>query len=396
MKTFSIFINSLKLFLVDIKTYIFVFLIAPLVFSFMYGTIYKNILNPNRTIEKFTVAYVDLDQSRESKPLESIFNEGKLNKIVSLEKLSSTKDLNDDLLHGTYTSAIIIPKNFSQNIETNKRASIKVLQSPSAGVNGEIISDIVDSYCSYLNMNRSVYSVIMTSSKNQALTEKIFTSMLPEIETDLNSTYLTYTSLPKAKLLNSKQLFSSNMLIMCSLFIVLVQAISIIKESEFGTLNRIYSTATSKLCFYFGKLLGTFVISIVQILCFLVVSTLFIGVNFGNYFTLIPIILVHSLIIAAFTAVLISIFKNTSLMSGLFSIIIFMMSSVSGTFYPADFNTGFMKNVPHFTINYWINNLYSSNMFGDAFSSMLGVICIALVICSLAISFGAIKLKYEY
>lgn len=396
MKTFSIFINSLKLFLVNIKVYIFVFLIAPLVFSFMYGTLYKNILNPDRTIKKFTVAYVDLSNSKESKPLENIFNEAKLSRIISLEKLSTTNYVNDALLHGTYTSAVIIPKNFSQNIETNKKASIQVLKAPSAGVNGEIISDIVTSYCSYLNMNSSAYNVILQNSKDEILTQKIFTSLLPIIDTDLNKTHLTYTSLPKAKVLTFKQQFSSSMLIMFSLFIVLTQSSSVLKEREDGTLNRIYSTATNKLCFYFGKLLTTFIISIVQILCFLVVSSLFIGVNFGNNFVLIPIVIAHGIIITAFTAIIITLFKSINLISVLVSFIVVIMSMFSGSFFPTDYYTGFMREAPHFTINYWINNLYSSNMLNDGFSSIVGVLAIILVIGSLCISFGAIKLKYEY
>lgn len=396
MKTISIFINSLKLFLVNIRIYVFVFLIAPFIFSFMYGTIYKNILNPNRTIDKFTVAYIDMDNSEESKPLEQIFNGDKLNRIVSLKKLPDSKNINDELLQGTYTSAIIIPKNFSQNIEANKQASIEVLQSPSAGVNGEIIYDIVKAYCSYVNMNRSVYSVILENSRDEDLTKKVFNNMLPIIQSDLNKTYLTYTSFPKAKLLDSKQQFASSMLVMFSLFIVLNQAISILKEREEGTLIRIYSTAISKLSFYFGRLMATFSISIIQILCFLAVSSLFIGVNFGNYLRLIPVIIIHGIIIAAITSVLISLFKNTTLISVVFGFIVSIMSILSGSFFPADYYPGFMRNISHFTINYWINNLYTSNMLGDNSSSMIYIIVAMLIISTLAILLGAVKLKREY
>lgn len=396
MKTISIFINSLKLFLVNIRIYVFVFLIAPFIFSFMYGTIYKNILNPNRTIDKFTVAYIDMDNSEESKPLEQIFNGHKLNRIVSLKKLPDSKNINDELLQGTYTSAIIIPKNFSENIEANKQASIEVLQSPSSGVNGEIIYDIVKAYCSYVNMNRSVYSVILENSRDEDLTKKIFNNMLPIIQSDLNKTYLTYTSFPKAKLLDSKQQFASSMLVMFSLFIVLNQAISILKERQEGTLIRIYSTATSKLSFYFGRLMATFSISIIQILCFLAVSSLFIGVNFGNYLRLIPVIIIHGIIIAAITSVLISLFKNTTLISVVFGFIVSIMSILSGSFFPSDYYPGFMRNISHFTINYWINNLYTSNMLGDNFSSMLYIIVAMLIISTLAILLGAVKLKREY
>lgn len=396
MKTVSIFINSLKMFLVNIKIYFFVFLIVPLIFSFMYGTIYKDMLSSNVTIEKFKVAYVNLDNSDESKPLEKVFKVNKLNKIISLEKLSNTKNLNNALIHGDYAAAVVIPKNFSQNIQINKKSSIEVLKAPSAGTKGEIISDIVNSYCSYLNMNSSVYRVLLKNSKDEVLTEKIFASMLPVIERDLSNNHLTYKSLPKAKLIDIKQQFSVNMLIMFSLFIALTEVISVLKEKESGTLSRIYSTATSKLCFYFGKLLAVFTISVVQIVCFLAISTLLIKINFGSCFTMIPIILIHAVVVSAITGVLIILFSNINLVSIIFSFAVVTMSLLSGSFYPSDYSAGFVRNASHFTINYWLKNLYFSNMFNDGISSIAEPITIILVISLLFISLGAVKLKYEY
>ncbi|AJA46978.1 ABC-type multidrug transport system, permease component [Clostridium pasteurianum DSM 525 = ATCC 6013] len=396
MKTISIFMNSLKLFLVNIKVYIFVFLIAPFIFSFMYGNMYKKILDPDRTIDKFQVAYIDMDKSPESKPLEQILRGDKLSKIVNLNNLSSLDNINSDLIKGNYTAAIVIPKDFSSNIGNNKEASIQVLQSPSAGVKGEIVYDIVKVYCSYLNMNRSVYSVIMKNLKDEVATEKMFKDITPLIEANLSKTYVTYTSLPKAKLLNYKQQFAPNMLIMFSLFIALTQAITVLKEREEGTVSRIYSTATSKLSFYFGKLLAVFSISLVQMICFLAVSILFIGVNFGNYLNLIPIMITHAVIISAITALLMVLFRNVNVLSVVFSFLAAIMSIFSGSFSPADYYPEFMRRISHFTVNYWINNLYTSNMLGDSFAYLFQIIAVMLVISAMVILLGAVKIKHEY
>lgn len=396
MKTIGVFKTSLKLFLVNIRVYIFVFLFAPLIFSFMYGSIYKNILNPSRTVPKFSVAYVDLDNSKESKPLESIFNKGSVSKVIAIDKLNDTSSLKDDLIAGKYTSAIVIPKNFSSNIENNKTATIKVLNSPSAGLNGEIVSDIVTSYCSYMNTNRSVYAVINKNSNTPLIAKDIFNKLLPVINKDLTSSHLTYTSLPKSKLLSSSEEFYSSMLIMSSLFIIITQAIAILKERELGTLGRIYSTSTNKLSYYFGRLLSTFVISASQISCFLLISIVALRVNFGNIYGLALIVIIHALIIAALTMLISAFFKSVALLSVLINPIIFLMSILSGTFYPSTYNTGSIRTLSHFTINYWLKALYSSNILQDNFISSISTICVILLLTVVIISIGAVKINYEY
>lgn len=337
MKTIAIFINSLRQFLVDIKIHIFVFLVAPFLIALMYGSIYKNILDPNRTLTKFTVAYIDLDKNAMSKPLKNIFTEEKIKNVVNLKALSSKNNINNSLIDGTYSSAIVIPADFSKNIRNGKPVSIEVLKSPSAGVNGDIVYDIVNAYCSYLNTNNKVYSVILNNTKNADLTQKIFNAVLPVIDADLNRSYLTITPLAKAKVLDSSQEFSSNMLIMFSIFI---------------------------------------------------------GVNYGSPYSMIPIVFIHALLITSITAILISLFKNTTVMGGLFSFIILLMTSISGGFYPSQNVPGFMRVASHFTFNYWLKDLYSSNMMGDTFLSLGNVLVTILILSVAIISLGAAKYKY--
>jgi ABC-2 type transport system permease protein len=243
-------------------------------------------------------------------------------------------------------------------------------------------------------MNNKVYSTILNSTKSSDLTQKIFNGVLPIINADLNRSYLTISPIAKAKILDSNQEFSSNMLILFSLLMALTMSISILIEGKRGTLNRIYSTATNRLSFYFGKLLATFTISIIQVLCFITVSSIFIGANYGNYYSLIPIILIHTVLITSITAILISLFKNTTVMGGFFSFLILIMSTLAGSFYPSEDSPGFIREASHFTINYWLKSLYSSNMMGDPFLSIASILITILILCCIIISLGAAKLKY--
>lgn len=394
MKTLNIYINSLKQYLVGIKLQIFIFLIIPLLLSYVYGLIYKNISDPNRTIPKFTVAYVDLDKSSLSKPLIEIFNNEKLKSILALQEVSPTADIKSKLIDGTYSAAIVIPKAFSQDITSGKTASIDVLKAPSSGVNGDIIESIVTAYSKNLDVNRGVYAALMKNTKDANLSQQVFNEVLPQINVALNKSYINYYTLNKTKKLSTTQDYSSSMLIMFSLFIAIAQAGSMIIEREYGLLSRIESTSTSKLNYYFGKLLAAFTISLGQITSFIIITTFVSGVDWGNTFSTILIILTHSLAIVGVAAILSSLFKVQKTMSIVASLIIMVMSMLSGAMIPSEYMIGFIKTASHFTINYWLKTSYSNIMLGDQLRTVIPNLGILVFISAILITFGSIKFKY--
>lgn len=395
MKTLNIYINSLKQYLLQIKLYILMFLIIPLIMSYIYGIIYKKMADPNRTLPSFSVMYINNDGDELSKPLEEVFNNKKISSIVHLQKFSKTIDVDSKLIDGTYSAAIIIPKNFSSNIEKGKNVSIEVIKAPSAGVNGDFIDSIVTSYTKNLNVNSAVYSVLINTTKDAGVTQQIYNSILPQIMGILNKNYIQYDNLSTTKKISSSQDFAANMLIMFSLFISMSAASTVVLERENGTLNRIAATSTSKLSYCLGRLLGTFTVSIIQITVFAVASSLISGVDWGNKLLFILTILLHSLIIAALTSLIIGLFKDQKKMNVFASIILIIMSMLSGAMTPSDYIVGSYKTLSHFSINYWIKSSYTNIMLGDSFSSISINFAMLLLISIIFIIIGNLSFKYS-
>lgn len=394
MKTINIYINSMKQYLLNIKLYIVLYLIIPLIMSYAYGLIYKNITNQGSILPKVTVAYINNDTGNISNSLAQIFNNKKIKDIAVLKKLSSSSEINSKLSDGTYSSGIIIPKNFSSDIAAGKSTSIEVLKSPDAGAGGDFIEAIVSAYSKNLNVNRAVYSVLLTNTKSADQTQQIFNDVLPQITSILNKSYIQYDNLAKTKKINSSQDFAANMLIMFSLFISMTTATKLISEREDGTLTRIASTAASKFSYCAGRLFAVFSISAIQITLFIIVSSLVSGVDWGNKLSVVINIIVHSLIITGITSILIGLFKEQKKMNVFASLIFIVMSMLSGAMNPSDYIVGTFKTVSHFSINYWIKTFYTNNMLGDSLSTTGSSLLLLTLISLILIAAGSVCCKY--
>lgn len=356
--------------------------------------IFKKITDPSRTLPAFSVMYINNDNSSLSKPLEEIFKNKKISSIVNLQKIPSTADVNSKLIDGTFSAAIIVPKNFSSNIMEGKSTSIEVLKAPSAGINGDFIDSIVTSYTKNLNVNRAVYSVLIKNTKDPAKTQEIYSSILPQITAVLNKNYIQYDNLSKTAKISSAQDFAANMLIMFSLFISMSAASTILLERENGTLSRIGATATSKFSYCFGRLLATFTISVIQITVFAAASSLISGVDWGNKLSMVLIVLSHSLIITAITSILIGLFKDQKKMNVSASLIIIIMSMFSGAMNPSDTIVGNFKTITHFSINYWLKECYSNIMLNSQFSDIALNLSVLALISMAFIIIGNLSFKY--
>lgn len=394
MKTLDIYMNSMKQYLLSIKFYIVLYLIIPLVMSYAYGLIYKNITDENSTLPKFTVAYINNDTGSISNSLKGIFDNKKISNIVALKSLSSSGDINSKLTDGTYSAAIIIPENFSSNITEGKSTSIEVLKAPNAGAGGDFIEAIVSAYSKNVNVNRAVYSVLLTNTKSANQTQEIFNRVLPQITAILNKSYVQYDNLAKTKKINSSQDFAANMLIMFSLFISMSAATTILLEHENGTLNRIASTSASKFNYCFGRLSAVFTISIIQITMFIIVSSLVSGVDWGNKLSMAVNIIVHSLIIVGITSILMGLFKDQKKMNVSASLIFIIMSMLSGAMNPSEYIVGTFKTISHFSINFWIKACYTNNMLGDSLSTTGTSLLVLVLIAMVLIATGSLSYKY--
>lgn len=396
MKTLNIYILELKEFLVDIKFNLLIFIIMPFVISFLNGIFYSNIFDPYKALPSFKVVLFDKDKGNYSKSLENLLTSDKLKKVIDLKLENSPLAIDNDLINGVISVAIMIPPNFSMSVESGSTTSIEVKKAPSAGVNGEIIQNIITSYTQFISINKEVYRAINDSTKDTALTERLYQELLPQIIKLSSNNYVVSGSIDTVKKVSSKQYYAFSMFIMFSLFLITVGAGNILKERDNSTLLRLKSTKLNKLSFLAGKLLAIISFFLVLITAFIFLTKSVSGISWGNSTTnLIVVILVHCISISGLSILCGSLFKSQKTMRSALTFIIMLMSFLGGSFFPTESTGKVMDFIAHFTINYWLEKCYMGTMLGNPLTSIYSGLLILISIGIGSIVISSLIFKFE-
>lgn len=396
MATKNIFLLEVKQFFSNIKTNIMLFIIAPFALALIYGVMFDKILDPDRTIPKFNVIFVNYDNGTLSKPLETVLNNDKVKSFINLTNSSDLNKTKNNLIKGNSSAAIVIPKGFSEDITKGIPASIEVLKAPSEETNGDIVSSIVSSYTENINVNRGLYLALNKNINDNEMKDKVLKELTSETYSILSKNYVSETSFEKSKKMSSKQYFSLTMFIMFGLFIATNGASFLLKEREDGILARIRSTSTKKGSYLAGKLLATFLTSLIQIASFMILTRLIMKVDWGNNIIFLVIMaVINALLVTGLSALFAGLFKTLKMLRVVTPFLLMIMASLSGSFYPIGNATGVMSVIPKLTFNYWLINGYSNVILGSPIPSVSLDIIVLLAISIAGLAVGCVSFKYE-
>jgi len=395
MKVMQIFIKDIKVFLSSIKFFILLLLVLPITIGFLYGLMYERSFNPDRQLQKAKVALVDLDGGQYSSSLKSVFTNDAMKDFIDLQEVEDIDTVKKNLEKGDYSTAIVIPLNFSKDLLDRKNTVIKILKAPSAGFESSTVYDAVYSYVNILNSNSSLIGTLEDSLKDKSSIGIAMEKLMPDSISLETSPYVNTTNLEDVKKLNSKQYFFTSMLIFMSLFICLITAQGFIKEREDGTLKRLEAASLDISTLFTAKILCVFVLALVEITMIIGISSLF-GVKWaGNYMNLILVILLQSFTITGITAFFMGVFRQGKILGVVFSLVTTLMACFGATFYPLMYSGGIARTLAEFTINYWMQLAYSGAILGKGINEFITPIVILLVTGTAGLIIGRLKFGYK-
>jgi len=395
MKVTQIFIKDIKVFLSSIKFFILLLLVLPITIGFLYGLMYERSFNPDRQLQKAKVALVDLDGGQYSSSLKSVFTNDAMKDFIDLQEVEDIDTVKKNLEKGDYSTAIVIPLNFSKDLLDRKNTVIKILKAPSAGFESSTVYDAVYSYVNILNSNSSLIGTLEDSLKDKSSIGIAMEKLIPDSISLETSPYVNTTNLEDVKKLNSKQYFFTSMLIFMSLFICLITAQGFIKEREDGTLKRLEAASLDISTLFTAKILCVFVLALVEITMIIGISSLF-GVKWaGNYMNLILVILLQSFTITGITAFFMGVFRQGKILGVVFSLVTTLMACFGATFYPLMYSGGIARTLAEFTINYWMQLAYSGAILGKGINEFITPIVILLVTGTAGLIIGRLKFGYK-
>jgi ABC-2 type transport system permease protein len=288
---------------------------------------------------------------------------------------------------GDYAAAIIIPPDFSQRVTISQEhldiepSSIEVYGSPAAAISANIIRSIVEQIGNRIATgNITIAATIQTLIAQIEQTPSTGIAALTRFQPDFSQAFTT-TGLPiqieqqtvtgQAAGFNPLVYFGAAQAVFFMMFTAQGGATSLLEERRDGTLQRLLVTPTPRIVILLGKLAGTFVTAVFQLLLLFLFLTLIgsamagqLQFIWGHNVGLIALTIVASAAAACGLGAIITAIARTPEQSNIIGgAVIMAMGIVGGTFFNAA-SIPALQALSRVTINFWATQAFSK-LAGD-------------------------------
>ncbi len=400
----DIMFKDLKVLIRDKQAFV-IMILMPLILIFALGLGLAPMFESDTGIQKFSIGVVNHDNGLysasfineflRSEDMQEIFEPF----LVSEEK--AEKMLNNDIV----PAIIIIPENYSSNIEKRQQTGLKVIKNSERPMSAEIVNSIVDAYTLNFSNLISAGDVIYQKLGQEGIhLETDMPGMSPSTEIMLQLAEKTTeanilfeeTALEENNNVSAKQYYSAGMLVMFILFGVLQGIRTMLDEREQGTLKRMLSARGTRRTIIVGKFLGLILIGMGQSTIIILFTYLTMGVKWGNDIVGIVLLTLSTVFAGAGGAMLIAAVSKTSKTAdGMGMIFIQGMAMIGGSTFPLYIMPSFMKVVSKFTINGWALRGYLNLMTGGTSYSILTNCAVLVAMGIVFLSIGVVGIRVD-
>ena len=310
--------------------------------------------------------------------------------------------------------AVIIPQTFTADyLAGNTQTQVTLLQDPTLTIAPTVVRDMVTSLLDGVAGGGIAYQVI--NARMSAAGQSLDPASIPGLVQRYANWYadfqraLFYTPEKAAILVMSPAakadsnsmtpvmgLVMAGQLIFFSFFTGAYAMMSILQESEEGTLARMFTTPTNRTIILMGKFLAVFLTVLLQGVVLLIAGRLIYGIHWGNPGA-IALALFGQMVASVGLAVLLVSFIKTSKQAGpIFGGALTGLGMLSGLFttniaMPESFNT-----IANFTPQGWVLKAWERSLSGQPASELV-IPCLVLLAMGVAMfAIGALMFRKRY
>ncbi|MCK4377143.1 MAG: ABC transporter permease [Actinomycetia bacterium] len=403
MKLINIALKDVKIVFRD-KMALLILLAMPFILMTIMGMALGGLFSKGPELSKIDVAVVNYDDGKVSEDfIEEILKGDELSKLLNVKEMDKKRAMNLVRI-GDISSVIIIPSDFTSQIMKNKSTEMKVYGDPGQEIRASIVRSITNAYTNKVSSVmvgvRTGWESLTKLGKKTNLTEiaRYIPFMINEmIEKDVEDLVkIEEENTSQKESLSSMQYYAAGMSTMFVLFSAMFGADSILKERDDKTLARLLSSPMKKHSVLGGKLLGIFIIGILQFTAYITATKLIFNVNWGR--SIIGLVLLPISTVLATTGMTIffaSIAKTRNAVGGISQIFIQSMSALGGSMFPTSLLPPWLRFFSNFTINKWSMDGFLSLMSGAGVISISKSIIVLLAIALVFFILGIWRFSYE-
>ena len=292
------------------RNLILIMILTPLALATIIGAAFSSFLTPGNDVpvSHIPLAVVNLDQGADANG--TTINSGDTFLTVLVPEVHRSNDSLDELFdavkvddadaaragvdNGTYTAAIIVPADFSAKLTYSQShsiepVSVEVYASPASPISATIVRSVTESIVNQIATGNITVEATIETLIARAQSDPAFglrfaaASATGSFQPDFSAAFTPSTNpvsieqetvTGSAVGFNPLVVFGSAQAVFFMLFTAMGNANSLLEEKRDGTLQRLLTSPTPRIVILLGKLIGTFVICMVQVTALIIALTI--------------------------------------------------------------------------------------------------------------------------
>ena len=302
-------------------------IILPIVLMVIFGTVLSAGFEA-KNLEACTVACINEDAGNYAADLIKMLSEEEsIKDLIAFVEVDSLEVAEEMCMNDEVVAAIVFPENLSENYEdTEGKISLSIYTSKYSTSSDMIVNNVIESYANVVN----IVSALTSIEKWGAASEFSYSGGTAAIkEASLSS---------DGKVASAMDYYAVTMLIF-TLFYGVQYGTDCIAEDYIGPMGqRLRSTPASRFAQFGGKILGSCLVNFLQGLVLMAVAAFGFGVSWGRQLiTILFAAFTFSILATTFGAMLCMLLKDANKASSFGSLIVPVMTFISGGFTKLDF-----------------------------------------------------------
>ncbi|PJI08116.1 MULTISPECIES: ABC transporter permease [Clostridium] len=377
MNIFYIAFNTIKINLSDKKVLIMM-LLMPIVTILILGNALKSVDSFSvKDIGKTKVYYYNADSGKISKSFDDFLKNKSIKEILDVKKVSSYNKGKSLVDKGEGNALLYIDKDYSNNVEKDKKSKIQIYESQSSKVRNEIVKSLVDSFNDGAN-------TVMVSSKIARMRTNY-------IEKDnVNEKYISV----QGKSPRAIDYYSITMLVMILLYGANYGS-SELQNMFFDKVGRRIKTSAVKTYEHLaGVVLGVIFTLILQSVVLILFTKYVYGANWGGHpFIVLGVISSFAVLAASMGIFFMTLTGDDKKASMLISIVAPVFTFVSGGYFKFPFaDSNLVKYVPNSLAQSGLFNMIYKGTTVTAENSIAILFVMAIVVLAVSSILGRRKM----